>query len=56
MITIVVGAWLGALVVSRLARRRERRARAWLRSEVPAKVAYARLREQIDRQAMDDNR
>jgi hypothetical protein len=56
MITIVVGAWLGALVVSWLARRRERRAQAWLRSEVPAKVAYARLREQIDRQAMDDNR
>ena len=54
MITIVVGAWLVAVLVSWLARRRERRARAWLRSDVPAKVAYARLREEIDRQATDD--
>jgi hypothetical protein len=56
LITLLVGAWLVAGLLSWLARRRQRREQAWLRSEVPTRVAYARLRAEIDRKTMDSQR
>jgi hypothetical protein len=50
----VTGIWLAAVLVSALSHRRARRRQAWLRSDVPAKVAYARLRAEIERQQTED--
>jgi hypothetical protein len=41
--------WAVALLTSWLSRRRARRQQAWLRSDVPADVAYARLQEELIR-------
>jgi hypothetical protein len=56
LITVLIGAWLVAGLLSWLSRQRQRRQQAWLRSEVPTKVAYARLRAEIDRETMDSQR
>ena len=47
--TLVAVLWLGVILAAWLSRRRERRDSAWLRSDVPTKVSYARLRAKIER-------
>jgi hypothetical protein len=49
MIALALGLWLAAMIAAWLSRRRERRQQAWLRSDVPATVAYARLRQELER-------
>jgi len=49
MTTVAIAVSFAAGLASRFSRRGMRRRNAWLRSDVPAKVAYARLRAEIER-------
>jgi len=50
---LVVGVWVACAMTALASRRRTRRRQAWLRSDVPARISYARLRAEIDRR-MDE--
>jgi hypothetical protein len=54
MVSVAVGLWLAGLIAGGLSRRRTHRRQAWLRSDVPVNVAYARLRAEIERRCTDD--
>jgi hypothetical protein len=49
MIALTFGLWLAAMIAAWMSGRRKRRQQAWLRSDVPANVAYARLRAELER-------
>ena len=48
--TLVAALWLAAVVAAWWSRRRAQRDAAWLRSDVPTKLAYARLCAEIERE------
>jgi hypothetical protein len=50
VITLVAAIWLAAITAGWLSRRTARRESAWLRSNVSNRVAYARLRAEIERE------
>ena len=49
MLTLAIALWVAATIASWISRRGARRTDEWLRSAVPTKVAYARLRAEIER-------
>ena len=56
MLAVAVTLLLAGVTASWLARRQARRRNAWLRSDVPDGVAYARLRAEIERHYGDAER
>jgi C4-dicarboxylate-specific signal transduction histidine kinase len=49
MMALALALWLAAIIAAWISRRRKRRQQAWLRSDVPTKLAYARLRAELER-------